>query len=268
MLNRFQKKPRAKFDSLRGQQVEPNIACRQRAFTLIELLVTMSVISILASLLLPALSRAKESGRRAVCINNLRQIGLGLSLYVGDYTAYPYFQKIPRPARDTGTIDVGLQPYTRNFWTNALWKCPSFKGVTRCLGQADPHIIFFPTDGWSGSYAYNPYGTSLDNPLGLGGILITGQEVPGRRESEVRAPSQMIAFGDSQWSSPSFTANPPTALTQVGTGIVTPIEIKSSHGNRFEILFCDAHIGFLDRKELFGANQLFRRQWNYDFQPH
>jgi prepilin-type N-terminal cleavage/methylation domain-containing protein len=114
MLNPFQKKPRWKSDTHRGKQTKQNTACRQRAFTLIELLVTITVIAILAALLLPALSRAKESGRRAVCINNLQQIGLGLGLYVGDYTAYPYFQKIPRPSsRDTGTIDVALQPYTK-----------------------------------------------------------------------------------------------------------------------------------------------------------
>src|SRR6516165_5542825 len=53
-------------------------------FTLIELLVVIAILGILAALLLPALSRAKASGRRTECVGNLRQIGFGLHLYAGD----------------------------------------------------------------------------------------------------------------------------------------------------------------------------------------
>jgi prepilin-type N-terminal cleavage/methylation domain-containing protein len=58
---------------------------RKRGFTLIELLVVMSIISILASLLLPSLSAAKEKGKMANCINNLRQMGISIKLYVDDH---------------------------------------------------------------------------------------------------------------------------------------------------------------------------------------
>jgi prepilin-type N-terminal cleavage/methylation domain-containing protein/prepilin-type processing-associated H-X9-DG protein len=57
---------------------------KKRAFTLIELIIVIAIIGILAALLLPAISRTKEAGRSAVCLNNLHQIGLGLQIYVQD----------------------------------------------------------------------------------------------------------------------------------------------------------------------------------------
>src|SRR6187431_1202908 len=61
----------------------------KRGFTLIELLVVAGVIAILASLLLPTLSRAKNAARNTQCQSNLRQWGLALLLYVDDFRAYP-----------------------------------------------------------------------------------------------------------------------------------------------------------------------------------
>jgi prepilin-type N-terminal cleavage/methylation domain-containing protein/prepilin-type processing-associated H-X9-DG protein len=97
----------------------PNLAGRgPRAFTLIELLVVIAIIAILASLLLPALSNAKQRGKRAACLSNLRQIGLGTQMYAEETDSYP-------PAWiDTTTrwMDL-LKPYIEK--SSRVYLCPA-----------------------------------------------------------------------------------------------------------------------------------------------
>jgi prepilin-type N-terminal cleavage/methylation domain-containing protein/prepilin-type processing-associated H-X9-DG protein len=251
---------------------------RSVGFTLIELLVVIAIISVLASLLLPALSKAKEVGKRTVCVGNLRQIGIGLTMYVQEFARYPYFLRWPRSRENPGTIDLLLQPYTQSLWTNALWKCPSYKWTNRYTPE--PLVI---VDGpnslnihHSGSYAYNPDGTDSDTQvtLGLGGYFGPTTNVPGRMESEVRTPSQMIAFGDSQHGDPRFSLYIPGIMTPISSGGArgAPIVVdlfKSSHGEKYQILFCDGHTESINRHRLFDrTDPTNRRRWNYDFEPH
>jgi prepilin-type N-terminal cleavage/methylation domain-containing protein/prepilin-type processing-associated H-X9-DG protein len=109
----------------------------RRGFTLIELLVVIAIISILASILFPVFARAREKGRQAACISNVRQIAVAFQMYSQD------FDEIVCPGELGGVLWHDLiYPYTHN---RQIYACPSRKD--RQMGYAVNNLVAGAAEG-------------------------------------------------------------------------------------------------------------------------
>ncbi len=279
------RRPRPR-DSQRGPGAGTGPGLRT-GFTLIELLVVIAIIAILAGLLLPALSRAKEAGRTARCQSNLHQLGLALTMYVDENHAYPIFTY-----DETGSlIPLGfwsnrLLPYLRSDWTNDLYRCPSYKGLTLPGNDIGDPL---------GSYGYNANGVQFAfSPFGLGGYLTVPDDYDSAvpiTEAGVVAPVDMIALGDANlmWLLPPilklyYGLSGPASYTgfarldvsswdksaAAGFGGSAGIlqATQQRHGGRFDVVFCDGHVESVLAAKLFDKGDTTLRRWNNDNQPH
>jgi len=130
---------------LNQRNSQPN--ARKDGFTLIELLVVIAIISILAAILFPVFARARENARKAACMSNLKQIGLGMMMYIQDFDeTFPVAYQSWVPTDRMYWYQI-LDPYIKN---QQVFVCPTAGQIIKSDGT---------TVQYSGGYGYNVSGT-------------------------------------------------------------------------------------------------------------
>lgn len=236
----------------------------RRAFTLIELLVVIAIIGILAGMLLPALSRAKATAKSIASLSNLRQLAIGLQLYVDDHAdRYPGHSSLASETTALGKPRTRWADYIYPYMQNeAVYLSPNLTRDERPrMSKAFAHTV---ADGpvetaqtrYFGGYGYNY------QYLGNSRFPWT------RAEADVTAPSETIALADTQGvfngGDGQYTLDPPLTSAR-GSGKSSgyygegaecggPFGCRSvpteRHNEQVDVAFLDGHAKAMKRSAM------------------
>ncbi len=209
-------------------------------FTLIELLVVIAIIAILAAILLPALSKARDRGKMAQCLSGEKQLIAGFLLYTNDYNG------MMPPAYVTNVSDAS------NYWPHSSLLATYYPRNLTKYGCPSHMFDSVAANKYASCYAYNG-GNSAN--LDLAGYDYGKNISKCNRVGSVSRPAKTLAFFDSDIKcSGSKTQSPYFGAWFTAANIESPF----GHGARVNCVLVDGHAGTLSRNEMFeeGENKM------------
>ena len=230
---------------------KPAAKIHRTAFTLIELLVVIAIIAILAALLLPALSAAKQKAAQAACLNNQKQLGTGMMMYVDDNSgAFPGWASQHAGFNASDWIywrtnltypQVAKSPIVLTLAgaSSKLFRCPGDTDDSQRIQEADnngPYLY---------SYSMTSYNldTTLDPNVNPGMTTIySGGKLYVFKQSAVRNPTLKIMLAEEVASANS--RDNPTGAKVINDGRWVPSEgdpLTARHGGKANVVFADGH---------------------------